>query len=388
MQNGGVTEHGNIPITRVRDTLKDGVVRCTGKISVSSLQVMYGLLCGIHGCDVTSGNARPCTELECLEIVRSNVIKMKALLVGRRRREGSPAEAGQGGARGGGWWSRVRPVRRRAVREAREFAAAAGVARWLRWRGSRISSRLPSLTLFPRWLVRGSPPAVAAHLDAGVALLDACNGITARLDRLRRRRLLSRFALHLLSSSSPPLPSSVRRARAALADRDERAPASPPPPLPSLPFDQPRDRVSGAATVLLAVDAVSSLAAAAASAVLCGDALHQIAFPLVSGEFPWTEAFNAVSIQLAALATKPSEVDAVDEAVGKLKSVLDNGDGDLDEAALRAAVQEVERRTEELTAPLDRLSDAVNGVFRAALCLRNAELGSIMVGPAEKTPCK
>uniref|UniRef100_A0A0D9ZSC3 Uncharacterized protein n=1 Tax=Oryza glumipatula TaxID=40148 RepID=A0A0D9ZSC3_9ORYZ len=234
----------------------------------------------------------------------------------------------------------------------------------------------------------GDAAAVAAHLDAGVALLDACNGITARLDRLRRRRLLSRFALHLLSSSSPPLPSSVRRARAALADRDERAPASPPPPLPSLPFDQPRDRVSGAATVLLAVDAVSSLAAAAASAVLCGDALHQIAFPLVSGEFPWTEAFNAVSIQLAALATKPSEVDAVDEAVGKLKSVLDNGDGDLDEAALRAAAQEVERRTEELTAPLDRLSDAVNGVFRAALCLRNAELGSIMVGPAEKTPCK
>ncbi|BAS91595.1 Os04g0674025 [Oryza sativa Japonica Group] len=48
-ENGGVTEHGNIPITRVRDTLKDGVVRCTGKISVSSLQVMYGLLCGIHG---------------------------------------------------------------------------------------------------------------------------------------------------------------------------------------------------------------------------------------------------------------------------------------------------------------------------------------------------
>uniref|UniRef100_A0A0E0KWP3 Uncharacterized protein n=1 Tax=Oryza punctata TaxID=4537 RepID=A0A0E0KWP3_ORYPU len=233
----------------------------------------------------------------------------------------------------------------------------------------------------------GDAAAVAAHLDAGVALLDACNAITARLDRLRRRRLLSRFALHLLSSSSP-LPSSVRRARAALADRDERAPASPPPPLPSLPFDQPRDHVSGAASVLLAVDAVSSLAAAAASAVLCGDTLHQIAFPLVSGEFPWTEAFNAVSIQLAALATKPSEVDAVDEAVRKLKSVLDNSEGDLDEAALRAAEKEVEKQTEELTAPLDRLSDAVNGVFRAALCLRNAELGSIMVGPTEKTQCK
>jgi hypothetical protein len=37
-------------------------------------------------------------------------------------------------------------------------------------------------------------------------------------------------------------------------------------------------------------------------------------------------------------------LDAIDEAVGKLKSVLDNGEGDLDEAALRA---------EELMAPLE-----------------------------------
>ncbi|KAL5215495.1 hypothetical protein ABZP36_006896 [Zizania latifolia] len=229
----------------------------------------------------------------------------------------------------------------------------------------------------------GDAAAVAAHLDKGVALLDACNAITARLDRLRRRRLLSRFALHLLSSS--PQHSSIRRARAALADRDERAPSSPPPPLPSLPFDQPRDRLSAAASVLLAVDAVSSLAAAAAAAVFSGASL-QIVFPLVSGDFPWAEAFNAVSTQLAALATKTTEVNAVDEAVRKLTSVLDT-EGELDEAALRAVAQEVEKRTEDLAASLDRLSDAVNGVFRAALCLRNAELGSIMVGPAEKT-CK
>ena len=46
-----------------------------------------------------------------------------------------------------------------------------------------------------------------------------------------------------------------------------------------------------------------------------------------------------------------------------------------DETAVRAAAQEVERRKE----------DAVNGVFRAALGLRNAELGSFTVGPAGKT---
>ena len=84
----------------------------------------------------------------------------------------------------------------------------------------------------------GDAAAVAAHLDAGVALLDACNAITARLERLRRRRLLARFALHLLSSS-PLLP------------------------LPTLPFDQPCDRLSAAARVFVAVSAVSSVATAA-----------------------------------------------------------------------------------------------------------------------------
>jgi len=223
----------------------------------------------------------------------------------------------------------------------------------------------------------GDAAAVAAHLDAGVALLDACNAITARLERLRLRRLLARFALHLLSSS----PADGRER--ALADRDDRSSSSPPPPLPSLPFDQPRGRLSAAARVLVAVSAVSSLAAAAAAAVLGGAFLDAAAFPRVSGgDFSWEEPFNAVSGQLAA--SSASEVDAIDEAVQRLASVLD-GKGGADEAAVRAAAQEVERRTEELTARLDRLSDAVNGVFRAALGLRNAELGSFTVGPAGKT---
>ena len=75
--------------------------------------------------------------------------------------------------------------------------------------------------------------AVAAHLDAGITLLDACNAITEHL-----HRLLARFALHLLSLS--PLP-----------------------PLPTLPFDQPCDRLSAAARVFVAVSAVSSMATAA-----------------------------------------------------------------------------------------------------------------------------
>ncbi|XP_047070834.1 UPF0496 protein 4-like [Lolium rigidum] len=227
--------------------------------------------------------------------------------------------------------------------------------------------------------------AVAAHLDAGVALLDACNAIAARVDRLRRRRLLSRLALHLLSSS----PSSAQRARAALADHGG-AP-SPPVPLPSVPFANPPRgagrQLTGAARVLLAVNAVSSLAATAAATILGSDSSNPnpaSLTPLVlSSDLPWAEPFNALSTQLALLAAaNTSEVDAVDEAVRKLASALDTT---ADEASVLAAAQEVEERTEELAALLDRLSDAVNAVFRAALRLRAAELGSFAVGPADKT---
>lgn len=238
--------------------------------------------------------------------------------------------------------------------------------------------------------------AVAAHLDAGVALLDACNAIAARVDRLRRRRLLSRLAFHLVSSS-PPSPSSLSRARAALADRGAPAAASSPalPALPSIPFvDPPRGgrghQLTAAARVVLAVNAVSSLAATAAGTILGGGTLNST-FPQVSGDLPWAESFNAVSSQLSVLAKSATsnEIDAVDESVGKLAAVLDTGSEGAapDEAALRAATQEVEKRTEELASRLERVSDAVNGVFRAALRLRNAELGSFMAaGPAGKAP--
>lgn len=232
-----------------------------------------------------------------------------------------------------------------------------------------------------------SAAAVAKHLDAGVALLDACNAIAARVDRLRRRRLLSRLALHLLSSS----PSSAQRARAALADHGGAS--SPPVPLPPVPFvNPPRGagrHLTPTARVLLAVNALSSLAAAAAATILGGGSDSSNPNPasliplVLYTDLPWAEPFNALSTHLAALAAaNTSEVDAVDEAVRKLTSALDHA---ADEAAVLAAAQEVEKRTEELAALLDRLSDAVNGVFRAALRLRAAELGSFAVGPADKT---
>ena len=266
----------------------------------------------------------------------------------------------------------------------------AALARLADLLAATLADAVPALAAVPGDAKKDAA-AVAAHLDAGVALLDACNAIAARVDRLRRRRLLSRLALHLVSSS-PPSPSSLSRARAALADRGAGAPALP--ALPSIPFvDPPRggrgQQLTAAARVVLAVNAVSSLAATAAATILGGTSStnRDPTFPQVTGDLPWAESFNAVSSQLSALAKSATsnEIDAADEAVGKLAAVLEGAAPE--EAALRAATQEVEKRTEELAARLERVSDAVNGVFRAALRLRNAELGSFMAaGPAGKAP--
>lgn len=166
------------------------------------------------------------------------------------------------------------------------------------------------------------------------------------------------------------------------------------PPLPSIPFHPPRRHkpAAAAARVLLAVNAVSSLAASAAAAILdhSNTKTTTLLVPVTSN-LPWAEPFNAVSISLSALAlssASTTEADAEEESVGKLASALENEEGS-DEAAVRAAAKEVEARTEELAARLDRLSDAVNGVFRAALRLRDAELGTFMAaGPALQTPRK
>ena len=86
------------------------------------------------------------------------------------------------------------------------------------------------------------------------------------------------------------------------------------------------------------------------------------------------------------MALGAGEVGSVDEAVRRLASALhDRGEG-ANEVAVRAVVQEVERRTEELAPRLDRLSDAVGGVFRSALGLRNAELSYFMALVA--VPCR
>ncbi|KAG1361161.1 protein BPS1, chloroplastic [Cocos nucifera] len=226
--------------------------------------------------------------------------------------------------------------------------------------------------------------ALAGYLDSSIALLDTCNAVAAHINRLLRRHLLLRFALHLLSS-----PDSPRRARDAVAEWDRDRP-----PRRALhesagmlvrslaPGDHPCGKISAVRRAIYAVEAVSSLVAGAVIAVLGGCEKGDFARISVSGEFPWAEAFNkvveAVSSELGeGLA---GELEAAEASVRRLVAVIDGEDGGEKTERLRSALKDAEKAAEEMKDGSDRLSNAVNRLSRAALRTRDTALQSFRIG--------
>ncbi|RWW72538.1 hypothetical protein BHE74_00019647 [Ensete ventricosum] len=228
--------------------------------------------------------------------------------------------------------------------------------------------------------------AVAAYLDSGVALLDACNAASAEVDRLLRRRLHLRFALHLLSSSDEGRnPEKMRRARDSLAEWRSSSPRPTGDLARSLaPAHPPRGKLSAVRRAIYAVEAVSFLLSGALASALGGGDVAA----LVPADLPWANEYRKVAAAVShklARDCRPAELEAVESAVKKMTDVMDgiqsNGDGGNSES-LRKAVEATEKATGELTEALDALSGAVNEVFRSALALRNTALHGFRAGPA------
>ncbi|URD72998.1 hypothetical protein MUK42_36327 [Musa troglodytarum] len=227
--------------------------------------------------------------------------------------------------------------------------------------------------------------AVAAYLDSGVALLDACNAASAEADRLLRRRLHLCFALHLLSSSDEGRnPEKLRRARDSLAEWRSSSPRPTGGLARSLaPAQPPRGKLSAVRRAIYAVEAVSFLLSGALASALGGGDVPA----LVPADLPWANEYRkvaaAVSHKLAGDCS-PAELEAVESAVKKMTDVMDgiqsNGDGDNGES-FRKAVGAAEKATGELTEALDAVSGAVNELFRSALALRNTALHGFRAGP-------
>ncbi|CAL9062071.1 unnamed protein product [Musa banksii] len=224
--------------------------------------------------------------------------------------------------------------------------------------------------------------ALAAYLDSGVALLDACNAASAEIDRLLRRRLHLRFALHLLASSNGGRnPEKLRRARDSVAEwwgspRRDIKPFTGDLVRPLAPVVPPRGKLSYVRRATYAVEAASGLIAGAVVAVLgCG----RLAVDRVPADFTWADEYHKVAVAVAH--KLPGDVCVARRKLVEIMDVIKpNGDGEKAEW-LQETARETEKATNELTEGLDALSNAVNELFHSALDLRNTTLGGFCMGP-------
>ncbi|KAG6500053.1 UPF0496 protein 4-like [Zingiber officinale] len=219
------------------------------------------------------------------------------------------------------------------------------------------------------------------YLDSSVALLDACNAVSAEIARVERRLLYLRLALRCLTPDEDGHDEDrpkgkLHCARKAVAEWES---------IPSREIGRsagelihrmaPRCAESAARRrVTYAAEEVSRLVMAAALVALGGrEGKSQIGEMRVSCDCPWAEAFNqvaaAVSDRLGA--SLPLELATVEAEVGTLARGIereDVGDG---------VVATVGRAAEELTSALEKLRESVNGAFQAATGTRNALLNGL-----------
>ncbi|KAK1274157.1 hypothetical protein QJS04_geneDACA019147 [Acorus gramineus] len=222
--------------------------------------------------------------------------------------------------------------------------------------------------------VSGSDASLNSYLDESVKLLDFCNLITAEIGSLDRRLLLIRFAVHLLSSGAGG--EKLRRARDSIDEWEKKS--SPIHPSDLAPRGKARKPVHRA---IYATGAVSALIASSLSAALGGELSEELRKVAVSGEYPWVDAFRCLESAIGGEKRRSvGEVVRLDIAVRALADVIDKV-GETETDVLTNAVSDVGRATKEMTDGLERLTNAVNGLFRSVLVSRNLVLQKFRLCP-------
>ncbi|XP_077231377.1 protein BPS1, chloroplastic-like [Tasmannia lanceolata] len=254
--------------------------------------------------------------------------------------------------------------------------------------------------------ISASDKSAISYLDESVKVLDICNSISSEIERLKHRRLLIHFILHLLTFSGEdrrsPAPENIRRARDSLneyrtcsrgggggdSSKKRRSLEDSSILIRDLRIgNPPRGKISTVEKLLqhmmYGVGAVTVFIAGIVVSALSGSpAVMEIR---VSGEFLWREAFNglqtAVNGVIGRKGVYADESEALDEGLRKVGDVIARQEAFLVEGEMEKlgdAVKMLETVTEEFSDGLDRLSNGVNGFFRTVLSTRNALLGNFL----------
>lgn len=236
------------------------------------------------------------------------------------------------------------------------------------------------------------------YLDDSVKLLDICNSIASETERLRHRRLLLKFALHLFNNNSEDA-EKLRRARASLTDWDNN--------LKGYRYDSsknlehlvidlafmlkevPRGKISSDERIVRrtihSVGLVTVFVAGVVVAALRGSTELGVAVRAPS-EFLWADSFNLLNSAISAELTRPGkkrhlleELDDVEARLREVIGVMDDAGGERG-GSLNGAVKELERVTETLGEGLERLSNGVNEVFNTVMSSRKEMVERMRVG--------
>jgi hypothetical protein len=236
------------------------------------------------------------------------------------------------------------------------------------------------------------------YLDDSVKLLDICNSIASETERLRHRRLLLKFALHLFNNNSEDA-EKLRRARASLTDWDNN--------LKGYRYDSsknlehlvidlafmlkevPRGKISSDERIVRrtihSVGLVTVFVAGVVVAALRGSTELGVAVRAPS-EFLWADSFNLLNSAISAELTRPGkkrhlleELDDVEARLREVIGVMDDAGGEKG-GSLNGAVKELERVTETLGEGLERLSNGVNEVFNTVMSSRKEMVERMRVG--------
>lgn len=253
----------------------------------------------------------------------------------------------------------------------------------------------------------GVDDSLSWYLDYSVKLLDVCNSITSEIERLRQRRLLINFILHLLEfpeDGGLPASEKLQRARSSLTDWDDCTGG-----VAKRVFQNnienlirdlavglgkaPNGKISTAVKLvrrtIYAVGSVMVFVAGVVQAALYGSVeVVQIRVP---PEYMWAEAFNdlesAICGELKRVGGQRKQFfDELDDMGTRVTGVCNAIDGlegeDKGEKAktMRNAVKELETATEAFSEGLDRLSNGVNNLFHTILCTRNGMLENFRLG--------
>lgn len=220
----------------------------------------------------------------------------------------------------------------------------------------------------------------AAYLDHTARVLDLCNSVSAEIEKLRQRRLLLQFALHLLRHAGLRTPETLRLARDSLLEFETLAKGGKPGGLgqsaAALAADVNRRRTAPRGKVsvegrrlwrtMASLDLLAASVAAAAAAILTGEVPEEV--PPAGAEWPVAGEWKRSAEEVAAM---EAAARGVAGALGK--ETEDDGDGT---EGLDDAVRKLETAKDKYSQAMERLHDGVKELFNAVVGSRSVLLGS------------